>query len=276
MQKTFHTPQPGTVRVELRSGTLDVHTDDTTETLVEVTGDGADDPGALTVEQCGDTVAVVAPPGRNGFFGSERHLSVRVTAPHGTRLTTKLGSADLRVEGRLGGTTVQSGSGDVWIEEVTADAGISTGSGDVEMETVGGELQVRCGSGDVTLGAVHGPAQISTGSGEVVVTTAHRSVSVRSGSGDMRVREALGDVQLSTASGDLVVDAMRRGRLTAKNASGDISVGIPAGVPVWTDVSSTTGSIRSTLQSNGAPAEGQDYVELRARTVSGDVHLEQI
>ena len=68
---------------------------------------------------------------------------------------------------------------------------------------------------------------------------------------------------------------MHRGQLQAKNVSGDIRVGIPAGVPVWTDVSSVTGEVTSTLEAAGRPDEGQDYVELRAKTVSGDVHLEQ-
>ncbi len=99
---------------------------------------------------------------------------------------------------------------------------------------------------------------------------------MKSGSGGLRVREALADVSLKPASGDLVVDLMHRGQLVARNASGDITVGVPAGVPVWTDVSSVSGRIRSTLTSHGEPAEGQDFLELRAVTVSGDVHLAQV
>ena len=45
---------------------------------------------------------------------------------------------------------------------------------------------------------------------------------------------------------------------------------------MWTDISSVTGSVRSNLQGAGQPAEGQDYIELRAKTVSGDVYLEQL
>ena len=59
-----------------------------------------------------------------------------------------------------------------------------------------------------------------------------------------------------------------RGKITAKNVSGDVRVGIPAGTPVWTDVNTVTGSVASNLESAGKPAEGQDYVELRATTVS--------
>jgi hypothetical protein len=45
---------------------------------------------------------------------------------------------------------------------------------------------------------------------------------------------------------------------------------------VWTDVNTVTGSVASNLESAGKPAEGQDYVELRATTVSGDVRLVQV
>jgi DUF4097 and DUF4098 domain-containing protein YvlB len=98
----------------------------------------------------------------------------------------------------------------------------------------------------------------------------------KSGSGTIEVREGADDTSLSTASGDLRVGRFPAGRLSAKNVTGDIRVGIPAGVPVWTEVSSTTGTVRSTLAGAGEPADGQDYVELRATTVSGDVLLEQV
>jgi hypothetical protein len=53
-------------------------------------------------------------------------------------------------------------------------------------------------------------------------------------------------------------------------------VGIPAGTPVWTDISSLTGRIHSTLSGAGQPAEGQDHVEVRATTVSGNVSLVEL
>ena len=53
-------------------------------------------------------------------------------------------------------------------------------------------------------------------------------------------------------------------------------VGIPAGTPVWTDSPPCPASIRSSLEGAGQPAEGEDHVELRAKTVSGDIVLTQI
>jgi DUF4097 and DUF4098 domain-containing protein YvlB len=273
MQKTFSTPNPVSLYVEIGSGGVILHTDDTDTTTVDVHGKNAD---AVVVEQRGDEIVVLARQGRGGFFGSSSDLDVHVNLPHSSKVTTKLGSADLRAMGRLGESLIRSGSGDVELEEVDADLVIETGSGDVEVERVAGDLRAKSGSGDVSVEHIDGSATVSTGSGDVEVDTARGSVEVKSGSGDLRVREALQDVALSTASGDLVVDRMHRGQLAAKNVSGDITVGIPAGIPVWTDISSMTGTVESELEGAGEPDEGQDYIELRAKTVSGDVHLEQL
>lgn len=108
-----------------------------------------------------------------------------------------------------------------------------------------------------------------------MVGVASAAVSAKSGSGNVRVTNAHADVSLKTATGDLVVGSIRRGQVEAKNATGNIRVGVVAGVPVWTDIKTVTGSVSSTLEGAGRPDEGQEYVELRAKTVSGDIYLEQ-
>lgn len=273
MQKTFQTSSPISLYVELGSGDLVIHTDETTETVVDVDGKDADD---VLVEQRGNEVMVIAKQRRTGFFSDSQKLTVRVTMPVDSKLSTKLGSADVRVIGRLGETHLKSGSGDIRLEDVGADASIETGSGDVQIDEVTGSLRIKSGSGDILVANAGGAATVTTGSGDVRFDRAAEALQVKSGSGDMRVGEALQDVALSTASGDLFVDAMHRGQLAAKNVSGDIRVGIPAGVPVWTDISSMTGSVRSNLDGAGEPEEGQDFIELRAKTVSGDIFLEQL
>jgi DUF4097 and DUF4098 domain-containing protein YvlB len=273
MQKTFHTPGPVSLYVELGSGGVTVHTDQVSETVVEVNGKNAED---VLVEQRGDEIVVVARQRGGSFLGRSHELDIHVSMPFDSRLTTKLGSADLRVMGRLGESAVRAGSGDVRLEDVAGDAYVETGSGDIGADEVHGELRVKSGSGDVVVERVEGTVTVSTGSGDVQIGTATGEVQVKSGSGDLRIDDALHDVGLSTASGDLVVGQVHRGQLTAKNVSGDIRVGVPAGVPVWTDISTMTGSVRSDLEGAGEPEEGQDYIELRAKTVSGDIQLEQL
>jgi len=273
MQKTFSSPEPISLYVELGSGAVTIHTDDVAETVVDVNGKDAEE---VTVDRRGDQVVVIAPRRKTGFFGGSQDLDVHVSMPYDSKLATKLGSADLVVMGRIGDTALKSGSGDVSIEDISGEGLVESGSGDLQLGRIQGDLRVKSGSGDIAIDHAGGEASVSTGSGDVEVRTAVGGLQVKSGSGDLRVHEAHGDVSLSTASGDLMVDRMNRGELRASNVSGDVSVGIPPNVPVWTDISSVTGSVRSQLEGAGQPEEGQDFIELRAKTVSGDIVLTQV
>lgn len=273
MQKTFSTPEPIDLYVELGAGDVTVHADDVAETVVDVHGKNADD---VVVEQRGDQVVVLGPRRNVGFFGNGDQIRIHVSLPHGSNLATKLGSADLVVRGRLGETALKSGSGDMALEQVTGDLVVETGSGDLVVGTVTGGARIKSGSGDVRAESFEAAATISTGSGDVEIGTAGGGVQVKSGSGELRVRDARDGVGLTTASGDLVVDRLHRGELRASNVSGDIRVGVPGGIPVWTDVTTVSGRVRSSLVGAGQPEEGQDYIELRAKTVSGDIDLDQL
>ena len=240
---------------------------------MDVHGKDAED---VVVEQRGDQVVVLGPRRRAGFFGNGDSIGVHVTMPHHSGLTTRLGSADLTVIGRVGNSALKTGSGDLSVENVSGELLVESGSGDIVLGTVEGDVRIKSGSGDIRADRLGASASISTGSGNVEIGSATEGVQVKSGSGDLRVREARDGVSLSTASGDLVVDTLHRGELRASNVSGDIRVGIPGGIPVWTDISTVTGSVRSSLAGAGKPEEGQDFVELRAKTVSGDILLEQL
>ena len=50
----------------------------------------------------------------------------------------------------------------------------------------------------------------------------------------------------------------------------------PRGLPVWTDISTMTGQVRSDLESAGPPADGAPHLEVLARTMSGDVVLTHV
>ena len=110
----------------------------------------------------------------------------------------------------------------------------------------------------------------------MTVETARGKTVVKTGSGDLSIGAAHDDTSFSTGSGDVSVDLVERGRLTVKGASGDVSIGVKAGVPVWTDVTTVSGTIRSDLQGAGQPQEGQDHIEVRAKTVSGDIALSEV
>jgi len=274
MKKTFRTPDPVSLYVEIGAGDVNVHAhDEVDETQVIVDGRDADD---AIVEQRGDQIVVLAPPQHGGLFSTSSKLNVTVILPSDSTLTTKLGSADLDASGRYGASKLKSGSGDVQIEEFASEAVVETGSGDISIDAVLDDLRIKSGSGDVEVRRLERSTAISTGSGDVVLGVTKQEAVVKSGSGDILVTDAHSDLTMSTASGDLTVRTFRRGAVQAKAVSGDVRVGVPAEIPVWTDISCVSGRVSSTLEGAGQPEEGQEFVEIRATTVSGDIRLEQL
>ena len=269
----FETHRPIRLFTEIGKGSVTVTATDTTGTTVSITGRNADQ---VVVSQDGDQITVVAPQLRGSFFGNDNRLDVDISLPTDSHVAIRTGSADIAVIGTVGGGQVKTGSGDVRIDTTGAPMVVETGSGDVSVESAHAELRVKSGSGTIVLHDLAATSAVSTGSGDVRVGISRGPVVVKTGSGDLEVREAEADLTMSTGSGDLVVGTARRGRLTAKGASGDIQVGIPAGIPVWTDISTVSGAIRSTLTGAGEPTAGADHVEVRAKTVSGDVVLTEI
>lgn len=268
----FDTPRPVNLYVENGSGIVVVQAEETGTTTVELDGRHADE---TTVRQDGDQISVVAPKTRTGFLGGDAKLDMRITVPSDSTLAVKTGSADVAAGGSYRAGQVKSGSGDVSIEILDGPAVIETGSGDVRIDTADQELRVKSGSGDIRVQYAGGSVSISTGSGDVEIGTNDAPAVIKTGSGDLSVVESRSDIAMTTGSGDFVVRSATRGRLSAKGASGDVHVGIPAGVPVWTDISTVSGEIRSSLQGAGEPEEGADHVELRATIVSGDIVLTQ-
>ncbi|MBA3782129.1 MAG: DUF4097 family beta strand repeat protein [Nocardioides sp.] len=271
---TFTTETPVDLYVEISKGNVAIRTADTTETTVIIDGQYADD---VVVSHEGRAVRVIGPKSRTGFLGGTDHsLDVEITVPHQSRANVKTGSADITCHGELAACQFRTGSGDIQVDDLAGPGVIETGSGDVRIATASAELRIKSGSGDIQVDHAEAIAAISTGSGDVSIGTTGAPVAVKSGSGDVTVTEADADVALSTGSGDLVVSTARRGKFTIKGASGDVRLGIPAGTPVWTDINTLSGRIDSNLEGTGEPADGQDHVEVRAKTASGNIVLRQV
>ena len=269
----FHTPGPLSLYVENGSGEVIITAADTEESTVDVTGRDADE---VTVTEDNGHLSVVAPRRRTGFFTGDAGLHMRITLPTGSEMLVKTGSADITVDGTAGATQIKTGSGQVRLDQLSAPAQVETGSGDVTIDTAHAELRIKSGSGGVDVTRTGSAVSVSTGSGDVRLGSTSGPAVVKTGSGDFKVVEAGDDVSMSTGSGDLLVETARRGRFTLKGASGDIRIGVPAGLPVWTDISTVSGRIHSDLAGAGEPAAGADHLEVRAKTVSGDVVLSQI
>ncbi|NYI79748.1 DUF4097 family beta strand repeat-containing protein [Nocardioides panzhihuensis] len=246
---TFMSTAPAKLFVEFGKGNLEVQATDTDETTVEVDGDDAE---SLVVEQNGDTINVIDP--HKGPFSRSRRYDITITAPSRSQLRARTGSADIATQGVLRAAWIQTGSGDVRIDQVAEEFQVESGSGDIEADTLGGHASIKSGSGDIRIGTAH-------------------DLNTKTGSGTVEIDEVEGDVSHSTGAGDFAIHSVSAGRISVKGASSDVHIGIPNGTPVWTDINTVTGRCTSTVQSAGAPAAGEPYVELRTTTVSGDVTL---
>ncbi len=273
---TFDTPDPVELHVENNRGSVDVTATETTRTTVRITGDRAEE---FDVRDLADgtgphRIAILAPP-RSGALGRDPRAEIVVEVPVASGLTAKVGSSDVAAHGRFADIRVDSGSGDVTLDVVEGDATVQSGSGDLVAEHLVGQAQLKSGSGDVLVRRAESPLVVSTGSGDVRVGSARDDLAIKTGSGDAPVTSLGGEAVFTTGSGDLAIAEVASGRVTAKTASGDVRIGVVAGTPVWTDVSTTTGRVHSSLPPVGPPHDGQDHVEVRATSVSGDIHLVQ-
>jgi DUF4097 and DUF4098 domain-containing protein YvlB len=269
----FDTPTPIRLFTELGRGRLRVDAGDTATTRVRVEGRDADQ---VLVHQDEDEVSVIAPRHRGGFVSREAEYFVSVELPTGSDVRARTGSADVVLRGDLDSCQVRTGSGDVEIASTSGPTLVETGSGDISVEHAAAELRLKSGSGDVQVRLADSATAISAGSGDIRIVTSMGPTAVKTGSGDVQVTDSHGDLSLTTGSGDMVVRTAHRGRFAANGASGDVHIGIPAGVPVFTDIFTVSGEIRSDLVGAGEPEEGADHVEVRAKTASGDIWLRQL
>jgi DUF4097 and DUF4098 domain-containing protein YvlB len=268
LRQVLETPGPVRLHVENGRGRIVVRVADQATTDITLTGPRA---AEVRVTQDARRVGVHAPKPRNGIFGRADELDIEVVVPPDSDLIARSGSASITASGRLMTARVKSGSGTVVLDQARTVV-VDTGSGDISVAEVDGDIRVRTGSGAVDLGRV-ARTSVSTGSGDVCLGQTLGTAVVKTGSGDLEVGESVADLVSKTGSGDVVVRTARRGRIFVKGAASRVLVGIPAGTPVWTDVSTVSGRVSSTLPPVGQPEPGVDHVELRATTVSGDITL---
>jgi DUF4097 and DUF4098 domain-containing protein YvlB len=269
----FETPEPVDLYVELGKGSLSVTATDTSATTVDVVGRDAEQ---VEVRQDGKQISVVSPKGNRGLFGGEPSYVVTISLPTRSNTVVKTGSADIGFDGVFGAGQIRSGSGDCRLDSFDGPLIIETGSGDIALERAGAELRVKSGSGDVEVTHAESVMSVSTGSGDVEIGSTNGQAVVKTGSGDLEIGHASDGVSMSTGSGDMKIASATKGKFSAKGASGDVQIGIPAGIPVWTDLTTVSGTIHSDLRGAGQPEPGQDYIELRAKTVSGDIELHEV
>ncbi|CRK58497.1 FIG00844639: hypothetical protein [Alloactinosynnema sp. L-07] len=158
-------------------------------------------------------------------------LAVVVTAPKGSHVEVRAGSAPVTVTGDAGRV------------EATAVAAIRVANA--------AAVKLRSGGGDVESAVVAGSSSVHTGSGNVWLGTVTGDVMVRTGTGDVTIADAVsGQVELTSGSGDLRISV--RADSTAE-----------------IDLSSGSGTARSELPLTNSRPESASLLRVRGRTGSG-------
>src|SRR4029077_14006158 len=131
---TYPTPDPVTLVVRIPTGRIEITTEDTKETTVDVRrigGRGPAGPDDVVVDfrpsqRSGGQLMVVAERGHKSWFGKDATYHVTVRTPHGADVQGVSGSADFRGVGRFGSIEVRSASGDVWFDDVAGRANVKS------------------------------------------------------------------------------------------------------------------------------------------------------
>jgi len=257
MNKTFPTPTALDLLVRNATGTIGITAADTDKSTVEVvpidsSGESAEAAERTTIKLSGNRLTVDVPE-RRGLLGLRTHkVAVRVTVPTGSTVVAKAASADVTCAGRFAAVTVHVASGDVTVDDV---------DGDVELHAASGRLRLRSG----------GRVTAHTASGKVDIGSAAGDVEVNAASGEVRIGVAEASVRVKTASGKVSIAEAHRGTIELDAASGDLRVGVRSGVVAHLDLNTISGRVRSELPvEDSQPADGAP-LEIRARTVSGDL-----
>lgn len=244
------------LRMRIRSGDIRIRQTDLTTATVHITGERQGEEISVEIDgsPSGTRLQVVQPRGGGGWGVRGGTLQVDVEVPQGTVAEIATGSGDLIVDGTLGELEFQSGSGDARIAAVT------------------GSVRLKSASGDVRVGAIEGDASLTTASGDVEIGSIRGALHGRSASGDITIGDLSGDGQATSASGDITIGSASAD-LALRSVSGDIEVGVPQGMRVWFDLSSTSGDTLSELEPGGTGDDREGASAIRATTVSGDVRI---
>jgi DUF4097 and DUF4098 domain-containing protein YvlB len=265
MQRTFEVSGPVELDVRLTSG--DIEVDPTADGRVEVELVAHDEESQRLVDDArvelsphgARPTVVVDVPNKRGFnftlFGRSG-IECRIRCPYDSGLAVKTKSADIVARGTLASVNVQTASGDVELERVSGSVNVKSASSDFSAREIAGGVNVQTASGDIEIDAVRG------------------QVNVNSVSGDISIGEAYDNVTANSVSGDQDHRAVMQGVLSAHSVSGDVTVGVRRGSKAFLDCSTVSGDTSSELEMTGeGPAGDAPFVEIRVKTVSGDIRI---
>lgn len=272
----FETPEPITATVEPGVGHVRIVASKRTTTVVEVLPSSeTSEKDARVAEQtrvtCSGGQLLVKGPRPRSLFGTPGSIDVLIELPAGSAVQGKLGVGDLVAEGPLGVCEIKTGAGDLQIEQAER-ADLKTSLGDLAVERVTGAAEIT-GSGRIRIGSVGGPATVKNSNGDIHVDRAGGPLRASSANGSIYIGSADGNVDARTANGRIELNEVRRGKTTLGTAAGAVEIGIAPATAAWLDLHSKLGRVRNEMDTAGEPGEGEETVEVHARTGLGDISV---
>lgn len=277
---TFTTPEPIVAKLDLFIGDTHITAADRADTAVEVRPN--DESSAADVRAAEQTkvdyadgvLLVKTPKRRLGMLGASSIKSpavqVRIELPAGSRLRGATGLGDLRCEGRFGECDLTTGAGSIRIEDAEA-VRLRSGAGDITVGHVAGDAEATTGVGEVRIRTIGGPAVIKNSAGSNKIGEVRGDIRTKSASGDIVIDRAHAGVDAKTSAGKIRIGEVRHGSVELESGAGEVEIGVREGTAAWLDVRSTVGSVRNLMDAADGPGQGDQVVEVRARTQLGDI-----
>ena len=226
------------------------------------------------VEYAAGRLLIRAPKGwrQYSFRGGGESIVVQVDLPAGSEVRGQAAVAALHASGRLGECQFKTAAGDIHLAR-SGPLHLKTAAGDVTVEHVAGDAVITTASGAVRMDRVDGAAVVKNANGDTWIGEITGDVRVNSANGRILVERAQASVVARTANGDVRLGEVSRGAVRAETAFGKVDIGIHDGVADWLDVTTRFGHVHSDLEAADRPADGEEAVEVRARTAFGDIAI---
>jgi DUF4097 and DUF4098 domain-containing protein YvlB len=276
--RTYDTPDPISISVELGVGDLRVTASDRTDTVVDVRPSNPSRKSDIAaaeqtrVEFANGTLVVKAQKSWRQWtpWGGGESIDVVIDVPNGSHLRATGGLAALHTSGRLGECHYKVGVGDVHVD-TAGPVELVAGAGELRVDVCTGHAELKTASGAVHVGRVDGTATVKNSNGETTIGEITGDLRVSAANGRVVVEHAHAGVVVKTANGDVRLGDVASGTVVAHTAYGKIDVGVHDGTAAWLDLGTRFGTVRNELDDGGPPAAGEDTVEVRAQTSYGDI-----
>lgn len=279
--RSFKTPEPISVHVELGVGTIRLEASERSETIVVVRPTNPQSKADVLaaertrVEYEGGRLTVKAAKGwryYTSWAGARESIDVEIALPSGSRFEGEAGLSTLRCTGRLNDLRFKTSAGDIHVEQ-TGPLMIHTGMGNVNVDRAEGPAMISTGTGRLEIGEVDGSATVRNSNGDTWIGDVAGELLVSAANGKIAVDRSQSAVTVKSANGDIVLGAVASGDVVAKTACGRVNIGVANGVPAWLELHTGRGSVRNELKASSEPGPNEESVKILARTGYGDITI---